>query len=102
MNWQQLVIVIMPEGHSESGLYSRVIYELPAIVSPLQCSQVLLCQSVPAVSDMSVSAKWWLVVAGQAASVVSSALPAVQPGIAMITACRALHGAATAGVRTDR
>jgi hypothetical protein len=32
-----------------------------------------------------------------AASVVSSALPAVQPGVEMITACRALHGAATTG-----
>jgi hypothetical protein len=60
-------------------------------------AQVLLCQSLPAISSMSVQAKWWLVVMGQAASVVASALPAVWPSVSMITACRAMHGAATAG-----
>lgn len=59
--------------------------------------QVLLCQSVPAVSSISAGAKWWLVVAGQVASVAASALPALVPSTAMITASRALHGVATAG-----
>jgi hypothetical protein len=58
---------------------------------------VLLCQSMPAVSRMSVGAKWWMVIAGQAASVLSSLLPAVLPTPQMVTASRALHGAATAG-----
>ncbi|WIA16569.1 hypothetical protein OEZ85_013239 [Tetradesmus obliquus] len=57
---------------------------------------VLLCQSFPAVSGMALRPKWWLVVAGQAASVASSALPAVLPCTQVIIACRALHGAATA------
>jgi hypothetical protein len=58
---------------------------------------LLLCQSLPAVSSMSVGAKWWMVIAGQAASVLLSLLPALLPTRSMVTACRALHGAATAG-----
>ncbi|WIA36769.1 hypothetical protein OEZ86_008031 [Tetradesmus obliquus] len=58
---------------------------------------VLLCQSFPAISGMALRPKWWLVIAGQAASVASSALPAVLPCMPVITACRAFHGAATAG-----
>jgi hypothetical protein len=47
---------------------------------------------------MSVAAKWWLVIAGQAGSVASSLLPALLPQPQVVTACRAMHGAATAGM----
>jgi hypothetical protein len=59
--------------------------------------QVLLCQSLPAVSSACISIKWWTVVAGQALALLSSLLPALWPQPAVVTACRALHGAATAG-----
>jgi hypothetical protein len=66
-------------------------------------AQVLLLQSLPAVSRASACAKWWLVVAGQAGSVASSLLPALLPRPEVVTGCRAMHGAATAGKdRLDR
>ncbi|WIA33830.1 hypothetical protein OEZ86_006939 [Tetradesmus obliquus] len=69
---------------------------LEGIATSIMAVLVLLSQSLPAVSRLSAAAKWWLVIGGQAASVASSLLPALLPKPEVVTACRALHGAATA------
>jgi hypothetical protein len=86
-----------PEDCQTVPAAAAALQGLDGIATCATALLVLLCQSLPAVSSMSVGAKWWMVIAGQAASVLSSLMPAVHPTPGMVTASRALHGTATAG-----
>uniref|UniRef100_A0A383WCM1 Major facilitator superfamily (MFS) profile domain-containing protein n=1 Tax=Tetradesmus obliquus TaxID=3088 RepID=A0A383WCM1_TETOB len=79
-----------------SSVKVMIALGLEGIATSIMAVLVLLSQSLPAVSRLSAAAKWWLVIGGQAASVASSLLPALLPKPEVVTACRALHGAATA------
>ncbi|WIA13682.1 hypothetical protein OEZ85_007242 [Tetradesmus obliquus] len=79
-----------------SSVTVMIALGLEGIATSIMAVLVLLSQSLPAVSRLSAAAKWWLVIGGQAVSVASSLLPALLPEPEVVTACRALHGAATA------